>query len=152
MDGLHGLAAWRKLIDDAHIEVAIERHRQCARYGRGGHHQHVRWNCRFCPKPGALGHAEAVLLIDHHEPELLEHDGILQQRVRTDEDVDVSELQCGEQASPFGGLGASCEQADFQRHLFQHARERDEVLLREDLRRCHQRALIAIVQRDEHAE
>ena len=35
-----------------------------------------------------MGHAEAVLLVDHHEAEVLEGDVLLQQAVGADHDVD----------------------------------------------------------------
>ena len=39
---LDGLAPRRHLVDDRHVEVAVERHRQRARYRRGSHDQNVR--------------------------------------------------------------------------------------------------------------
>jgi len=75
---LHRLAAGRQLIDHADVQVAIERHGQRARDGRGGHHQHVRRHRCLGLHPRALRHAEAVLLIDHHQPQPFEHHRILQ--------------------------------------------------------------------------
>ena len=44
MISLHGLSPWWQLIDFGDIEVAVLRHGEGARDGRGGHHQGMRWN------------------------------------------------------------------------------------------------------------
>jgi len=48
-----------------------------------------------------LPHAEAVLLIDHHQSELFELDITLQQLVRTDDDVHLAGLQGADDAVAF---------------------------------------------------
>ena len=40
--GADGLATWRQLVDDTHVEIAIERHGQRARNRRCCHHQYMR--------------------------------------------------------------------------------------------------------------
>ncbi len=121
MNGLDGFAARRQLIDHAHVEVAIERHSQRARNGRGGHHEHVRGHLRLGLHPRPLCHAEAVLLIDHHQAQLREHHAVLQQGMRAHEDVDFAQLQCCEQALARGGFGASCEEAHHHGQTLQKA-------------------------------
>ena len=75
------LAARRKLVNDRHIEVAVERHCQCARYGSGGHHQHVRRCGVFAPHTSPLSHAETVLLVDDGHAKVFELDSIFNQSV-----------------------------------------------------------------------
>ena len=84
--GDDGLAARRHLIDHAHIQVAVDRQRQRARDGRRGHHQHVRMASLF-HQFLALLHAEAMLLIDNGQPQLLELDVGFEQRVRPHHDL-----------------------------------------------------------------
>ncbi len=58
------LASGRHLIHDAQVEIAIQRQRQRARDGRGGHHQQVR-RAAFRAQQRALIYAETVLFIHH---------------------------------------------------------------------------------------
>jgi hypothetical protein len=83
----------------------------------------------------ALFDAEAVLLVHDRDREITELDALLDQGVRADDDVCVR----GEVAFTLR-RGARQQRA---RHAEQTARllEGEEVLLRECLRRCHQRAL-----------
>ena len=83
MLGDDGLASGRHLIDDAHVQIAVDRERERARDGRRRHHQHVRMTAllhQFLP----LLHAEAMLLIDNRQAELLKFDVGFEQRVRSD--------------------------------------------------------------------
>ena len=57
---------------------------------RGGHHEDVRRLLVLRPKPGALLHAEAVLLVDHHEPQVGELHAAFDQGVRADQDVHLA--------------------------------------------------------------
>ena len=65
---LDRLAAGRQLVDDGNVEIAVDDQSQRARDGRGGQQQQVRLRA-LGAQGGALGHAEAVLLIcdDHAE-------------------------------------------------------------------------------------
>ena len=69
MGGAHGFTAWGQLVDDAYVEVAIERHGEGTGNGCGCHHQHVGRVRALAPELGTLGYAEAVLLIDDYETE-----------------------------------------------------------------------------------
>ena len=80
------LAARRQFIDDADVQVAVDGQRQRARNGRRGHDQHVRVRAFFHQRL-ALLHAEAVLLIDDRQTQLLEFDIGFEQRVRADHDL-----------------------------------------------------------------
>ena len=82
----------RHLVDPADIHLAIDRQRQRPRDRGRGHHEQVR---RALPvtlvaKPRALRDAEPVLLVDHDEPERSEPDTLGEQRVRPDQDVDLT--------------------------------------------------------------
>ena len=92
--------------------------------------------------------AEALLLVDDDQAEVLEPDGLLQQPVRADDDVDGA---VGD-ASP-GCLGASASlgnrdsSADLDRELRHPLGERREVLLREQRRRHEHGHLLAVLHR-----
>ena len=60
----HRFAARRQFVDNAHVEVAIDRHSKGARDGCSCHHQHMGWGSILAPQFGTLRHAEAVLLVD----------------------------------------------------------------------------------------
>ena len=92
----HRLAARRQVGNLRHVELAVVGERERARNRRGGHQQHVR------PQPlraqrGALRDAEPVLLVDDHQPQLVERDRLLHQRVRADDEVRRAALDVREQ-------------------------------------------------------
>ncbi len=61
-----GTAAGWKFVDHGEIEIAVERERESARDGSGGHHEDVRRRA-FFHEAFALQDAEAVLFIDDDE-------------------------------------------------------------------------------------
>ena len=67
-------------------------------------------------------------------------------------DVYGTHLQRGEDGFPVGRLGTTREQTHLYGKSFEEAGDRGMMLLREDLRRGHQRALETVIQRDEHAQ
>ena len=148
-----GLAAGRQLVEHAEFEVAVEREGQRARDGRGGHHQHVRLACvGLLHQAEALEDAEAVLLVDDDEAEVVELDLLLDERVGADDEVALRRGRCGRGRALVGVVERAGEQGDAvvaRRALEQLAR--GEVVLRgKDFRRRHQRGLIAVLDGDEH--
>ena len=86
--GLYRLASGRQFVDYRHVEVAVDGHGKRARDRRGCHHKHVRRIEVFLPQTGALRHAEAVLLVDNHQPEASERPTVvLNHGVCADENV-----------------------------------------------------------------
>ena len=71
------------------VEVAVDEHRRGARDRRGGHHEHVGL-VTLAAQQRALLDAEAVLLVDHRDTEVAELGVAVEERVRTDEDVDLA--------------------------------------------------------------
>ena len=96
---LDRLAAARQLAQRRDVERAEARQPQRARDRRRGHVQHVRGQARprLGVQRGALAHAEAVLLVDDGDREVGEHDGVLDQRVRADD----------ERSSPLASLASA---------------------------------------------
>ena len=90
--GIDRLAAGRLLAQFGDVHVAEISQHQRARDRRGGEHQHVdRFALLRQRQP--LMHAEAVLLVDDGEREIVERDVLLEQRVGADQQIDVAERQ-----------------------------------------------------------
>ncbi len=83
------LPTLRHLVQDADIQVAVYRHRQRSRNRRSGHDQHVGLLTLFIQHP-ALLHPEFMLLINHQQPQPLEHHAVLDDRMRADKYVHVA--------------------------------------------------------------
>ena len=88
-DHLRGdrLAAGGLLIEHRHVHVAEIGERQGARDRGRGHHQNVD-GLALGAERQALVDAEAVLLVDDRDAEILERDALLKQRVGADRDLD----------------------------------------------------------------
>ena len=63
--------AGRFLVEQGDVQIAVDRHRQCPRNRRGGHHQHIGHHPE-ADERSPLGDAELVLLVDDHQPEVAE--------------------------------------------------------------------------------
>ena len=87
--GAHRQAVDRRRLDHAQIADAHQRHLQRARDGRGGQRHDVDQRAQVLDLL-LVAHAEAVLLVDHQQAEVLELDVGLQQPVRADDDVDLA--------------------------------------------------------------
>ncbi len=88
--------------------------------GRRGHHEHVgdgRALAAPRPQQRPLLDAEAVLLVDHREPETRDGRVAVEQGVGADEHVARSRFQLGHQPAAFRGRRAVGEQARRHRAL-----------------------------------
>ena len=127
------------------------------------------WRPALLPQCRPLLDAKAVLLIDDHEPQPAELDVALDQRVRADRDVDASATDRFSRRGLLGRLEAAAQKRDVHRSIEERRAERQvtgsrllepdavrdlasrrkqpaerlEVLLRQDLGRRHDRALVA---------
>ena len=87
-------------------EAAVERERERARDGRGREVERI-GRLPLRQEPGALVHAEALLLVDHDEAEAALRDVVLQKRMRADEHVDLPRREAREDVFSLGiGRGA----------------------------------------------
>ena len=88
---LTGGSPGRHLVDDRHVEVPVEGHRQGPRDRGGGHDQEVGIDLiGLLLEQHPLGHPEAMLLVDHGHPEPGEVDSFLDEGVGADQDVDLA--------------------------------------------------------------
>ena len=79
----------RRGVDHADVADAGQRHVQRARDRRGAHGQHVDLGPQLLEEL-LLAHAEALLLVDDDQPEVLEADVALHEAVGADDDVDAA--------------------------------------------------------------
>ena len=87
--GLHGVAVLRRLLDDAHVPDARHGHVQRAGNGRGRERQHVHAVAQLLDLL-LVGHAEALLLVDDQQAQILELHVLLQQPVGADDNVHLA--------------------------------------------------------------
>ena len=85
-DGLDRQAVVRRRLDGAHVARAGQRQIKRARNRRGAQRQHIHQRAQAL-ELFLVQHAEALLLVNDHQAEILEGDVVLQQPVRADDDV-----------------------------------------------------------------
>ena len=87
--GVHRQAVARRRLDHRHVARAGEAQVERARNRRRGHREHVDL-ARELADLLLLRHAEAMLLVDHHQPEVRNFTSFDSKPVRADEDVDLA--------------------------------------------------------------
>ena len=142
--GLYGLASRRQLVNDAHVEVAVYGHGECARYGRGCHDQHMRRLVTLSPQLGTLCHAKAVLLVDDGESEVGKLYRVFDDGMCADKNFHVAAHQTFEHLAAALALDDAREQFHAYWHVAEKVANGGEVLLCQDLRGCHDAGLIAV--------
>ena len=147
-EGLDGEAPLGRGGDHREIAQSLERHRQRARDRRRGERQHVDLGAQP-PQLLLLAHAEAVLLVDDHEPEALELDVGLDELVRADHEVDRAVGEAFERDLGFLARAKARELRDLHRQLGEAVREDLQMLLGEQRRRHQHRDLLAVGDGDE---
>ena len=106
----------------------------------------------FAPQARALQDAEAVLLVDDDQTELLEPDVAFDQRVRADDEVNRAGFDLGQLLAPRGRGRRAGQQRDAEPRRLQQPRDVEEVLLGQDFGRRHERDLEAVLHRDQRRE
>ena len=149
--GAHRAAARRALPQGGDVEIAVERQGQRAGNRRGGQEQHVR-GCSLPDERGALLHAEAMLLVDHHQSQPPKRDALLEQRVGTHDDP---RLACGNPLPHRCLLGGGLppqQQLRLELQRRQQRFQRGTVLLGQQLGGSHERGLEVVLHRQQHRE
>ena len=148
-EGLHRLSSGGQLVDDGHVQVTVQNQGQRPGDGRGGHDQDV----GVVPLGGQvrpLGHAEAVLLVRHHQPQVAVGHAAGDEGVGADGEVDLPALQLlGDGSLRLGGGGAG-QQGTPDAQIFQQGGQALVVLLGQDLRGGHQGRLAAVLHAEVH--
>ena len=97
-------------------------------------------------------HAEAVLLVDHRQAQVLERDVLLEQRVRADRELGVAAGQPLQGGLPGLALVSAGQQQDLDARGLGQRLDGGVVLPGQDLGRCHEGGLAAGLDRRQHGE
>jgi hypothetical protein len=147
-EGLDGEPLLGRGGDHREVADSLQGHRQRARDRRRGQGEHVDLGAQALQR-FLLPHAEAVLFVDDHQPELLEGNVLRQELVGADDDVDFTgfcfsnDLRGLFPAPEPGKLG------DFHRPVGEAILECLKVLLGEEGGRAEHRYLLAVGDSDE---
>ena len=76
-------------VDLRDVAHAGQRHVQRARDRRGGQGQHIHLGAQLLEML-LVGHAEALLFVDDHQPQIFELHILLEQAVRADDDIHLA--------------------------------------------------------------
>src|SRR4051812_11019189 len=113
----------------------------------GTHGEHMGWaNLTLAGQFTSLTYAEAVLFVDDSQAESAKQDAFLNQRVRTDQNIDFSVLQLVQHGSAFSLARTPCEQSDRDivvAGLSEKAAQSRVELPSKDFGRCHNRGLVS---------
>ena len=132
----------RLFIQARHIQIAIDRQRQRPGDGRGAHHQRV-GRAALLRQAAPVGHAEAVLLVDHHQRQIVERHAVLEQGMGAADHRRLAARDPRLQRSPGRALVAPGQRDDFDSGRFEKRADHRCVLAREDLGRRHDGGLRA---------
>ena len=146
---LDGLSPGRQVLDGARVQVAEHRQHQRARDRRRRHHQAVRVT-PLLPQLRTLHHPELVLLVHHEEREVPELDVLLDERVRSEEDVHLAPCRPLADVGALGGREAPDKQLHPHAALRKIPAERLVVLRGQDLGRGHDGDLEMVRDGGEH--
>ena len=134
--------------DHREIADAFERHRERARDGRRRQRQHVDLRTKALQLL-LLAHAEAVLLVDDDEAEVLELHVGLQELVRADHEIDPTVGEAFERRLDLLGRAEARQLGELDRPVGEAIGENLEVLFGQQRRRHEQHDLLAVGDRDE---
>ena len=146
--GSHRLPALGRLVHRRHVTDAGERHVQGARDRRRREREHVHLEPHAL-EPLLVRDAEALLLIDHHQPQVSELDARVEQPVGADDDVDVAVAQPLDDGSRLRVAAEAREHLDPDGEGRQPFAERAPVLLGQHRGGDQDRDLVAVHHRPE---
>ncbi len=148
-EGAHRQAVDRRRRDDRKIAHTGQRQLQGARDRGRGQRQHMDLGAQLL-QPLLVGDAEVLLLVDDDKAEILELDGLAEQRVGADHDIDADRRQAPCSSSSSSAAATRREAcADLQREAAEALGEGLVVLARQQRGRHHDRDLLAAHRRDE---
>ena len=145
-------ATRRQLVDHRDVEIAVERHGERSRNGRGGHHQHVGRLLVLGPHPRPLLDAETVLLVDDDQPQIREAHPILDQRMSPHQQLHLARSDPLECSAAFAGLRCTREDRHPHRESVEQARKRGMMLPRQNLGGRHHAGLKTVIDGQQHRQ
>ena len=140
--GLDRPPALRRRLDHGDVADARQRHLQRARDRRGAHRDHVDLQAQLAQQVLLLD-AEALLLVDDQQPEVLRAHVAREQPVRADEDVRLALGEALDRGALVGRGAEARDVLDRERVVAQALGEGAEVLLGEDRGRHEHQHLLA---------
>jgi hypothetical protein len=140
--GLDRQAVVRRRLDGAHVARAGEREVKRARNRRGAQRQHVHQRAQAL-ELFLVQHAEALLLVNHDQAQILERDVVLHDAMRADDDVHRAAARPSRRFSARAGAETR-EQFDANRIIRHALAEIIEMLLRQNRRRHQDGDLFAV--------
>ena len=143
--------AGRHLGNHRYVEVAVDAHREGPRDRRRRHQEDMRIACLLL-EGFPLEHAESMLFVDDGEPQTVEADLPLDDRMSTHDDVDFTAPDAIEHRLPLLLALLSGQEADLQAHGLHRPPDAQEMLEGEDLGRSHEGRLHAVVRGQGHGE
>ena len=150
-EGVHALAAGRKLVNFGKSKVTVKDQGKRAGNGRCAHYQQVRV-LSLLGKHGALAGAEAVLFVGNHQAGRGKLHPFGEQGVRADDEIDpvfrVGRGQSGTDFAFFGGRGGSQQERDPHAQAGKEGRKIGVMLARKNFGGRHERRLTAGLDRD----
>ncbi len=149
--GADGAPARRPLTQRRDVEVSVQGEGEGARDRRSREQQHVGRGA-LADQRGPLLDAEPVLLVDHHQPQPVEGDALLHQRVSPHDEPRLSRAQPGAHRPFFGRRLATEQQLGSQPERRQQLLQRRRVLLGQELGRRHERGLKLVLDGKQHRE
>ena len=135
------------MLDARDIQIAVDRQRHRPRDRRRRHDEDIGHDTTLFFECRALCHTEAMLLIRHHESEAVKCHPLLNQRVRSDDDVDLMRGESGQHLRMLLLCEPPREEAHADTEWRQKLPQAVIMLARKNLRRCHQRTLTAALHR-----
>ena len=136
------VAAARRRLDDGDVADAGERHLQGPRDGRRRQAHHVDLHLEVAQQL-LLAHAEALLLVHDHQPQIVRPHVGAEKPVGADEHVQLAGTELGEDAPLLGGGAEPRDHADLDGEVGVPLGERHGVLLGEDGRGHEDERLLA---------
>ena len=137
----------RSMADDARVQVAVDRERQCARDGRRRHDEQVRTRA-FGTQGIALAHTKAVLLVDDDKRKMLKRHVIRKDRVSAKEDVELARFQLRMDPLALGRRRGTRQERPGHASLREQGAGLIGILARQHSRRRHNAGLSARIGRD----
>ncbi len=147
-DGLDRQPVVRRRLDGAHVARAGQRQVKRARNRRGAEREHIHQRAQQLELL-LVHHAEALLLVNDHQPQIFEGDVLLHQPVRADDDIHRAGRQVLDDALLLAAGAEAREQLDANRIIRHALAERVEMLLRQHGRRHQHGDLLAVHHRFE---
>ena len=141
--GLNREPILRRGLDDRHVADAHERHVQRSRNRCRAQRQHVDLPAHLLDAL-LVRDAEALLFVDHQQPEVLELNVPRQQAMRADDDVDLARAEVLDDLILFGLAAEPADHVDRHRKSGEPLGQRLLMLKRQHGRRREERHLLSV--------